>query len=143
VTFAMSNLEVVEAMYQCFRTGDVGRLRSEIFAEDVTWNLPGHHPIAGTKRGVDEVLGFFGALRKLGLQVTPQGMGEIGPDGVAEFYRAHGEAGGVRLDAFNCNYYRIRDGKIADVQVFLSDQHGYDAFCWAGFQLKPIPDRLA
>lgn len=139
----MANLEVVEAMYQYFRTGDVGRLRSEIFAEDVTWNLPGHHPIAGTKRGVDEVLGFFGALRKLGLQVTPQGMGEVGPDGVAEFYRAHGEAGGVRLDAFNCNYYRIRDGKIADVQVFLSDQHGYDAFCWAAFRLKPIPDRLA
>jgi len=97
----MSNLEVVEAMYHCFRTGDLGRLRSEIFAADLTWNLPGHNPIAGTKRGVDEVVGFFGALRRLGLQVAPQGMAEIGQDGVAEFYRAHGEAGGVKLDALN------------------------------------------
>ena len=139
----MSNREVVETMYHCFRTGDLARLRSEIFAEDLTWNLPGHNPIAGIKRGVDEVLGFFSALRKTGLQVAPQGMAEIGQDAVAEFYRAHGEAGGVRLDAFNCNYYQIRGGKIAEVQVFLSDQHGYDAFCWAAFQLKPIPDRLA
>jgi uncharacterized protein len=137
------NVEVVEAMYQCFKTGDMKRLKEEVFAPDLTWDLPGHNPIAGTKKGVDEVLGFFGALRKLGLQVTPLGLGEVGSDGVAEFYRGHGEVNGVKLNAYNCNYYTIRNGKIAAVQVFMADQHGYDDFCWAAFKLKPIPERLA
>ena len=139
----MSNMEVVEAIYQSYKTGHLKKLKAEIFAPDLTWNLPGRSPIAGTKKGVEEVLGFFGSLRKLGLQVTPLGMGEVGSDGVAEVYRAQGEVNGVTLSAYNCNYYKIRDGRIAEVQVFMADQYGYDAFCWAGFQLKPIPDRLA
>lgn len=139
----MSNLEIVEKMYHCFQTGDMETLKTEVFAEDLVWNLPGHHPIAGSKKGIVEVLAFFGKLRKLNLQVTPQGMGEIGNDAVAEFYRGQGEINTVKLNALNCNYYKIRDGKIAEVQVFMSDQHGYDAFFWVAVELKPLPDRLA
>jgi ketosteroid isomerase-like protein len=75
--------------------------------------------------------------------VTPIGIGAIGDDAVAEFYRGHGEVNGAQMNAFNCNFYKIQNGKIVEVQVFMSDQHNYDAFCWAAFQLKPIPDRLA
>jgi len=27
-------------------------------ANDIAWTIPGHHPLAGTKRGIDEVLAF-------------------------------------------------------------------------------------
>lgn len=138
----MSNLEIVEKMYQCFRKGELETLKTEVFAEDLIWNVPGHSPIAGTKKGIDEVLAFLGRLRKLSIQVTPLGLGEVGDNAVSEFYRGSGEVNGVKLSALNCNYYKIRDGKIAEVQVFMSDQHGYDAFCWAAFELKPIPERL-
>ena len=139
----MLNVEVVEKMYNCFKTGDLETLKKEVFAEDLVWKLPGHNPIAGTKKGVDEVLAFLGRLRKLGLQVTPLGIGEIGEDTVAEFYQGRGKVNSVELNAFNCNHYKIRDGKITEVQVFMSNQHSYDSFCWEVFQLKPIPDRLA
>ena len=139
----MSNLEIVEKMYQCFKNSDLETLKNEVFTEDLEWNLPGHNPIAGTKKGINEVLGFLGSLRKLGINVTPLGMGEIGEDSVAEFYQGEGEVNGVQLNALNCNRYKIRDGKIAEVQVFMSDQHGYDAFCWEAFKLKAIPERLA
>ena len=138
-----SNVEVVEKMYHCFKTGDLATLKAEVFAEDIVWNLPGHHPLAGTKRGINEVMAFFGRLRSLGLQVTPLGMGELNNGCVAEIYRGSGEVNGVKLEAFNCNYYTIRDGKIAEVQVLMADQHGYDAFAWAAVPLKPLPDRLA
>ncbi len=140
---AESNVEVVEKMYHCFKTGDLATLKAEVFAEDIVWDLPGHHPLAGVKHGVGEVLAFFGKLRTLGLQVTPLGIGELSNGGVAEIYQAHGEVGGVKLTAFNCNYYTIRDGKIVQVQVMMADQHGYDAFAWAAIPLKPLPDRLA
>jgi len=139
----MYSIEVVEKMYHCFKTGDMATLKSEVFAEDIVWHLPGHNPLAGTKRGVNEVLAFFGRLRALGAQVQPLEMGELSNGGVAEIYRAHGEANGEKLEAFNCNYYTIRNGKIAEVQVLMADQHNYDTFIWAGVPLKPLPDRLA
>ena len=137
------NVEVVHKMYQCFRGGDMETLKNEVLAEDVVWHVPGHHPLAGVKHGIGEVLAFFGALRKLGAQVQPLGMGELSNGAVAEIYQAHGEANGVKLEAFNCNYYVIRDGKIAEVRVIMGDQHNYDAFIWAGVPLKPLPDCLA
>ncbi|WP_448572046.1 nuclear transport factor 2 family protein [Trichothermofontia sp.] len=137
-----SNVEVVEKMYQCFKSGDMETLKAEVFAEDLKWHLPGHHPLAGTKNGVGEVLAFFGRLRALGLQVTPLGMGELNSGGVVEVYKATGEVNGATLNAFNCNYYTVKDGRIVEVQVLMADQHGYDAFFWQAYQLKPIPDRL-
>jgi ketosteroid isomerase-like protein len=139
----MSNVEVVHKMYNCFKTGDMATLKAEVFAEDIVWYLPGHHPLGGTKHGVAEVLAFFGKLRTLGAQVTPLEMGELSNGGVAEVYRAHAEVNGAVMEAFNVNYYTIRDGKITEVQVMMADQHNYDAFMWAAVELKPLPDRLA
>ncbi|NJR49617.1 MAG: nuclear transport factor 2 family protein [Leptolyngbyaceae cyanobacterium CSU_1_3] len=55
-----SSVEVVEKMYHCFKSGDMATLKAEVFAEDLKWHLPGHHPLAGTKHGIDEVLAFLG-----------------------------------------------------------------------------------
>jgi ketosteroid isomerase-like protein len=137
-----ANVEVVEKMYQCFKSGDMETLKNEVFAEDLQWHLPGHHPMAGTKDGMAEVLAFFGRLRGLGLQVTPLGMGELNSGAVVEIYRATGEVEGAKLEALNCNHYTVKDGKITEVQVLMADQHGYDAFFWQAYHLKPIPDRL-
>ena len=139
----MTPVEVVHDMYQCFKSGNMEKLRNEIFAPDLVWKLPGRSPIAGEKSGINEVLGFFGSLRKLGLSVTPEGMTPLGENKVAEFYHASGAVNGAELKAYNCNLYTVRDGRIVEVQVFMTDQYGYDSFAWAGFQLKPLPDRLA
>jgi hypothetical protein len=40
-------------------------------------------------------------------------------------------------------HYRIANGRIAEVQVYLSDQYAADSFFSAVYQLKPIPERLA
>src|SRR5258708_38005131 len=113
----MSNLEIVHKMYQCFKTGDMATLKAEVFAEDIVWNLPGHNPLAGTKRGVNEVLAFFGRLRALGAQVQPLEMGELSNGGVADVHRAHGERNGGQMGAVNCNSNTILNGKIPPVQV--------------------------
>ena len=53
---ATGPMAVVDRMYQCFGTGDMETLKSEVFAPDIQWALPGHHPLSGVKRGADEVL---------------------------------------------------------------------------------------
>jgi hypothetical protein len=80
------------------------------------------------------------------------GVDTFGEDTVVEVHRGRGtttvrDAAGneaqVTLNALNCTHYQIRDGRIARVQVYISDQHTVDNFFWAVYSLKPIPDRLA
>jgi ketosteroid isomerase-like protein len=141
---ANSNVELVQRMYECFNRRDMNAIRQDIFATDLVWRLPGHHPLSGTKNGADEVIAFFEQLNKSGIQVDLIGMDTFGTDTVVEVHRGHGTAAnGAVLDARNCTHYQIRDGKIADVQVYISDQHTVDQFFNAAYSLKPIPDRLA
>lgn len=136
-------LKIVQRMYDCFNRDDMETIRRELFAPELVWRLPGHHPLAGTKNGPDEVLAFFAQLRKSNVQVDLIKLAAWGDDTVVETHRGHGQTRGLSLDAINCTHYRIRDGKIFDVQVFISDQYSVDQFFNAAYALKPIPDRLA
>ena len=67
-------------------------------APNLVWNLPGHHPLAGTKNGPDEVLAFFAALRRANIQVTldpaadpATGIDTFGDSTVVEVHRGRGE----------------------------------------------------
>ncbi len=140
----MSNpTALVERMYECFNKGDLETIRQEIFAPDIEWRLPGRHPLAGTKSGVDEVIAFFGELVKSGVQVDLIQIDNFAEDTSVEVHRGHGEKDGFKLDALNCTHYHVRDGKIADVQVYISDQYAVDQFFCSVYDYKPIPDRLA
>lgn len=140
---ASPNVEIVQRMYECFNRGDMDTIRQEIFAPDLVWRLPGRHPLAGVKNGAEEVIAFFTQLNKAGIQVDLIGIEPFGVDSVVEVHRGHGQTNGAVLDANNCTHYQIRDGKIANVQVYISDQHSVDNFFSAVYALKPIPDRLA
>lgn len=154
-----ANLDLVTRMYACFNSDDMETIRREIFAPDMVWNLPGHHPLAGTKNGSEEVIQFFFALRRANISVTldpasdpATGIDTFGDSTVVEVHRGRGEftandASGTpttyRLNALNCTHYHVANGRIDRVQVYISDQHTVDQFFNAVYQLKPIPDRLA
>lgn len=137
------NVAIVERMYECFNRADLETIRQEIFAPNLIWRLPGHHPLAGTKNGPEEVLAFFGQLNKANIQVTLVNIDAWGDDIVVEVHRGAGKSGDAVLNALNCTHYHITNGKIDDVQVYISDQHAVDQFFNTVYQLKPIPDRLA
>jgi ketosteroid isomerase-like protein len=146
-------------MYECFNRNELDTIRNEIFAPDLVWNLPGRNPLSGTKNGANEVIAFFAQLVRANIQVTLDpandpgtGIDTFGDSTVVEVHRGRGtvtvrDASGaesqVTLNALNCTHYQIRDGRIARVQVYISDQHAVDNFFWAVYRLKPIPDRLA
>ena len=154
-----ANLGLVQRMYVCFNRNDLETIRNEIFAPDLVWTLPGRHPLSGTKNGAEEVIAFFAQLVRANIQVIldpvsdpATGIDTFGEDTVVEVHRgrgtttvrdAQGNESQVTLNALNCTHYQIRDGRIARVQVYMSDQHAADNFFWAVYALKPIPDRLA
>ncbi len=137
------NVAIVQKMYDCFNQGDMNTIRNEVFASDLTWNLPGRHPLSGIKHGADEVIAFFGELARKGVKVDLITIGAIDDETVVEIHRGHGQSNGAVLDAINCTHYTIRNGKIVSVQVFIGDQHPVDLLFWNAYALKPIPERLA
>jgi ketosteroid isomerase-like protein len=137
-------MAVVDKMYACFAAGDMATLKSDVFASDIEWNLPGHHPLSGVKKGPDEVIAFFVALMQTGVVVDNVSFGTMGEDGVVERHTGHGKLhNGEEIIFPTCSYYQISGGKIHRVQVYTGDQHGVDRYFWEMYELKNIPDRLA
>ena len=115
------NIALVQRMYECFNRNDMDTIRREIFAPDLVWNLPGRHPLAGTKHGAEEVLAFFAQLVKANIQVTLDpasdpntGVDTFGDSTVVEVHRGHGttsvrDASGnesqIALNAYNCTQF--------------------------------------
>ena len=139
----MANTDLVFKMYDYFSKGDMDSIKQELFHPDMTWNMPGHHPLSGHMEGVDSVLAFFGALFQAGINVDNAHFGELDDGTVIEKHMGHGEVDGEKFVFPTCTSYGIKDGKIFNVQVHTADQHGVDRYMWAQFNLKNIPARLA
>ena len=58
------NVAVVQRYYEAYGASDIELIRNEIFTPDVSWTIPGRHPLARTKQGADEVFAFFEQLNK-------------------------------------------------------------------------------
>ncbi len=137
------SMAVVDRMYECFGRGDMATLKTDVFAEDIVWRLPGHNTLSGAKNGADEVIAFFGALMKAGVSVDNVSFGTIGDDRVVETHSGHGTVEGRDYLFPTCSVYTIKDDRIVHVQVYTADQHGVDDFFWRASPLAKIPDRLA
>lgn len=104
------------------------------FSDDCVWTVGGSSAIAGTYRGHDGILAFFGRLQELTentYRVEPPWELSDGDHGVF-YYRAHGvrpDGRTIDLDqALVCS--AGPDGRYAEVRALPFDQDVFDAF-WA------------
>lgn len=134
------NVQVIENFFSAYAAKDVSRVR-EALAPDVVWRIPGHHPLAGEKRGVEEVLAFFDQLAKANFKAQPIAVVADG-DYVIDHHRGWSDAGSG-LDITWCLVFKFEASRIKEVTNFAADQHKADLFFWSVYHLKPIPDRLA
>lgn len=138
-----TNIQLIKNYYTAYATGDLNQIRS-FFAPNVVWRIPGHHPLAGEKRGADEVIAFFTQLAKGKFKADPlffQAQGNY----VVDIHRGWSNVAdrGSQVDQLFALMFKIENGKITEAQNFLTDQHQADAFFWRVFPLKPLPARLA
>jgi uncharacterized protein len=133
---------LVEKMYDCFNRGDLATLRNEVFAPDVVCRVPGWHPLGRVYHGIDELLGLF---RKAtgGHESDMKTIDTFGDDAAIELHRSQQQMEHATTDVLNCTMYRIKDGKIAEVQVFVSNQYAQDTFFWATSNRAPTPALLS
>lgn len=135
------NVAIVKRYYEAYIKGDLATVRS-IFAPNITWTIPGHHPLAGTKRGADEVFAFFQQLAKANFKAEVLFLG--GNDSyVVDVHRGWSNLERDNINQLWALLFRIEKGRIVEAINFPGDQHAADAFFWRVYALKPIPERLA
>ncbi len=137
---AMENVAIVKQFFKYYGSGDIVGLR-EIFDPDVEWIVPGHHPLAGVKKGIEEVIAYYKQLQKANFKAEVLIL-EGNDEYVIDCHRGWARVGDVKLDMNWVLLYKIENGKIKSMQNFPGDQHEADDFFWKVYKLKEIPDRL-
>jgi ketosteroid isomerase-like protein len=133
------NIALIREYYAAYGAGDLTALR-RFFAKDVRWTIPGHHPLAGTKVGVEEVLAFFTQLGRAGFRAELLALAADG-DWVIDLHRGWSTTP-EGLDITWVLAFRIRGRKIVEAINFAGDQHAADAYFWRQFPLAPLPGRF-
>jgi ketosteroid isomerase-like protein len=126
---ANPNIALVQRFFAAYADHDLEAMRNEILAPDVTWSIPGHHPLAGIKRGVGEILAYFAELPHANFQAEPIVIAADG-DYVVDVHRGWAAYEDASLDMHWVLVYRVEQGRIKQVENFAADQHAADAFFW-------------
>lgn len=119
-------LKVVQGFFGAYGAGDMEGLK-QFVAEDVEWHIPGRHKLAGTKRGIDQFVGFFNQLGKAGFKAEVMILA-ANDNYVIDAHRGWSTAEGESVDLNWILLYQIEDGKIKRVQNFSGDLYRSDAF---------------
>jgi len=134
-------IETTRAFFEAYAQNDRQAIAG-ILAEDIEWTIPGHHPLAGAKHGIDEVLAFLEALAECGFQADTFFL-EASDEHVVDIHRGYSTSGAGKVDTTWALIWHFNEsGKIDRVSNLSGDQHQMDTFIWANYQLKPLPDRL-
>ena len=56
MTTTEHKLATIGAFFEAYGAGDRNGSAAAL-ADDIEWTIPGHHPLSGTKTGIDEVAG--------------------------------------------------------------------------------------
>ena len=125
------NLDLIDRFFAAYGERDLAALRN-VLAEDATWTFPGHHPLSGTKVGIEAIVAFFDAVgfvmgsahptvEKLVLGVNEQYVIEC------QQIRAN-RTDGSNLNQRLCVLWSFANGKITSGQHLVADQEALDLF---------------
>ncbi|MBS1600099.1 MAG: nuclear transport factor 2 family protein [Bacteroidetes bacterium] len=128
---ANTHLETINLFFEAYSQRNITGIK-QVMDEQVKWIFPGHHPLAGVKSGVDEVVAFFDAMGKImgesNIKVKKLISG-INDDYVVECQHIlTNRKDGNNLDHHWCVLWTFRNGKIIEGRHFAGDQHLADSF---------------
>ncbi len=128
---------IVRRGYAAFAQGDMDTMR-ELFAPDILWSEPGRSSMAGEYRGIDAVIGLFGALLERSggtFSVDLVGCAEVAPGLVTGLSRVTATLPGGSVDATNVHVFRVADGVVREVTSHPGDLYAFDAAMGAAITL--------
>ncbi len=137
---ADTNLALVKEFFKYYEAEDIAGLRV-VLAPEIEWKVPGHHPLAGVKKGISEVLSYIIELKKSNFHADVKIVAS-NDNFVIDCHRGWGSHNDRSIDMSWVLLYEIKDNRIIRIQTYPEDQYAMDDFFWCAYKLKPIPDRL-
>jgi ketosteroid isomerase-like protein len=125
-----SNAELVRSGYEAFAAGDIPSVLA-IFADDISWVIPGRSPLAGTYTGHDEVLGFFTDLNERSdgtFELKIDDVLDSGGDKVVLLLTETAQRGDASLTTEAVHVWTVQDGKATRFRAYVDDQYAQDEF---------------
>lgn len=125
-----ARMELIRQGYAAFNAGDLGTLR-ELFARDVTQHVPGTTSLAGTYKGVDAVLGYYGKLAEMTDGTFRADLVDVHSDGqghVLAVNQISATRGGERRVSRGSILFTFLGNKVTDLLELHGDLAGDDAF---------------
>lgn len=106
--------------------GDWDGIRS-LLHDDATWSLPGDNTVSGTAVGADAVVARAKKIASYGLNFELLHI-LVSRENMALSLHNTARRDDITLDEHLSTVCRLRQGKIADIETYLSDVPGMDAF---------------
>jgi ketosteroid isomerase-like protein len=125
-----ANMDAVRRGYAAFNTGDIETL-STILARDVVQQVPGQSQLAGTYKGLDAVLGYYGKLGELTDGTFRAGLLECHSDSSAHVTAVHqitATRNGVTMVTRGSILFTFLGGKATDLLEMHANIAADDAF---------------
>lgn len=127
----MTNQDIVNKFFDCYMQRDLDGVKN-VMAADVVWYFMGRHKLAGTKKGIDEVIKFFDTMGGIMAKSRPTIEKLI----VAEKENYLIECQHIRTnreDGINIEHYvsvlwTIENGKIVSGRHFFADPESVDGY---------------
>ncbi|MBF6334146.1 nuclear transport factor 2 family protein [Nocardia transvalensis] len=113
-------------LYATLTAADWDGLRA-LLHNDATWTLPGDNAISGTAVGADAVVQRARTIAGYGLRFDLRHILTSRENVALALHNTARRADAV-LDEHLATVCRLRDGKIAEIESFLSDVPGMNAF---------------
>ena len=116
-----------------FYAGGSGIALQQILAPNLTWTIPGNNSIAGTYRGLEEVLGYFWRRRDLAgrtFQITRRDVLVGETDRIAALTDGFATIRGVSHRWSTVGLYDVVGQRLAACWLLPLDPHAFDVI-WA------------
>jgi ketosteroid isomerase-like protein len=115
-----------KAFHACLAARDWDGIRA-LLTDDATWTLPGDNTISGTAVGADAVVERAKKIASYGLDFELLHI-LVSRENMALSLHNTAERADARLDEYLSTVCRLRDGRIAAIETYLSDVPGMNAF---------------
>ncbi|GAB1538632.1 nuclear transport factor 2 family protein [Scytonema sp. NUACC21] len=126
VTARHVQLDIAHRFHAALTARDWSAIRV-LLTEDAHWTLPGNNTISGTANGADAVVDRARKIASYGLNFELLHI-LVSRDNVALSLHNTAKQGDRILDEYLATVCRLRDGRIAAIETFLSDVDGMNAF---------------
>lgn len=123
-------MTLVRRGYAAFNTGDVETLIS-LFSQDVVQHVPGNGPFAGTYKGPEAVLGYYGRLAEMTDGTFRAHLIDVHGDGAGHVCATHqisATRNGVKRVSRGSILFTTVGDKVTDLLELHADLPGDDAF---------------